>query len=638
MKKRPLLIRRADQDLQTCPNFISVFTWQMEAMQDQVHLYKHNVQKMTDPVWDVGTGHDSIFKRVEDNLNIYNSHQLNKLNQPDFQNRLHKNTKTSNFHGLSKSHQPNGSEKTGPAQNLSKAIKAYQGNRDPNDDSESQSKSQRKSSRPHHKMNISKEHADHAGNLYQNKYSNHFKRDPQYTQGNGVYKGNPNQIFATQKVNFHSNPSKQNLEPEKSNFPENVLTKDRSITNHTNGKIDLENLYTLEEIMKNPRWLTAQESPEPEDDQISRAYKNIDDTKQMFGVCRTQEKMGPSANIHKQVNLYNARHGTTHSIANRANNKHLGMSPIKDFQYKMVNKPNDNNLMATGEANYDHGSPVPAAKDGIQNNFTPGTTQDLPNTSSTGNGSNVPQSPMICYSMTPTVGKKHTLATGKNFNSSGKRRPRFSMRDNNVQNAQNQPQNPNGNTAETCAGKDSIFHFNSKNSVGRNFNMPAEFVGGSKSRNTMTSTTLNNINMPLMNSLVLNSSAHDTFPEPKPKALPTPKNPSTATLNLRSQKAHLLEIELKLTASPSQKTFSDFPPTLPPPNPRPNPLPHHNNGSPNPSLLIPPRRMPLPPDAANPTPPFQTVRFFGNKLLQVLQSKILAQNLQTLVESGESGE
>lgn len=52
----------------------------MEAMQDQVHLYKHNVQKMTNAIWDVGPGHDSIIKRVEDNLNIYNSHQLKKLN------------------------------------------------------------------------------------------------------------------------------------------------------------------------------------------------------------------------------------------------------------------------------------------------------------------------------------------------------------------------------------------------------------------------------------------------------------------------------------------------------------------------------------------------------------------------------
>jgi hypothetical protein len=84
----------------------------------------------------------------------------------------------------------------------------------------------------------------------------------------------------------------------------------------------------------------------------------------MFGLCRTQEKMGPSANIHKQVNLYNARRGTTHSIAKRANNKHLAMRPIKDFYYKMVNKPNDNNLMAITEANYEYGTPVTAAKDG----------------------------------------------------------------------------------------------------------------------------------------------------------------------------------------------------------------------------------------------------------------------------------
>lgn len=52
----------------------------MEAMQDQVHLYKHNFQKMTDPIWDFGPGHDTIFERVEDHLNIYNSHQMNKLN------------------------------------------------------------------------------------------------------------------------------------------------------------------------------------------------------------------------------------------------------------------------------------------------------------------------------------------------------------------------------------------------------------------------------------------------------------------------------------------------------------------------------------------------------------------------------
>lgn len=143
---------------------MSVYTWNMDAMKDQVHLYKHNVQKMTDAIWDVGPGHDSIIKRVEDNLNIYNSHQLSKLNYPDFQNQLYKNTKNLNFHDLSKSHQPSALEKTGPAQNLSKAIKAYQGNRGADDDSESQSKSQRKSSRPNNKVNNSKEHA--IGNCY----------------------------------------------------------------------------------------------------------------------------------------------------------------------------------------------------------------------------------------------------------------------------------------------------------------------------------------------------------------------------------------------------------------------------------------------------------------------------------------
>jgi hypothetical protein len=85
----------------------------------------------------------------------------------------------------------------------------------------------------------------------------------------------------------------------------------------------------------------------------------------MFGHCRTQERMGPSANIQKQVNLYKTRHGMTNYIANRANNKHLAMGPIKDFYYKMVNKPKGNNVMAITEAGYEYGTPITATEDGI---------------------------------------------------------------------------------------------------------------------------------------------------------------------------------------------------------------------------------------------------------------------------------
>jgi hypothetical protein len=67
-------------------------------------------------------------------------------------------------------------------------------------------------------------------------------------------------------VNFHSNPSKQDLEPEKSNLAENGLDNHTSVTNNINGNLAVKNFITIEEIMKNSQWMAQQEPPDAEID------------------------------------------------------------------------------------------------------------------------------------------------------------------------------------------------------------------------------------------------------------------------------------------------------------------------------------------------------------------------------------
>ena len=63
MKKRPLVKKNGESEVVGSPNFIEIFKWQIQAMDNYVQLYKKSIEKCTKEQKKSYNNHESIFQQ-----------------------------------------------------------------------------------------------------------------------------------------------------------------------------------------------------------------------------------------------------------------------------------------------------------------------------------------------------------------------------------------------------------------------------------------------------------------------------------------------------------------------------------------------------------------------------------------------
>ena len=80
MKKRPLVQKNGEPEISASPNFIEIFKWQIQAMDNYVQLYKKSIEKCTKEQKKNYSNYDSIFQNNGLNTMSINTNEYDRNN------------------------------------------------------------------------------------------------------------------------------------------------------------------------------------------------------------------------------------------------------------------------------------------------------------------------------------------------------------------------------------------------------------------------------------------------------------------------------------------------------------------------------------------------------------------------------